>query len=568
VSKAKPPKPAAATIRVAPSAAPSFGRFAAWAAVLVIVIAAASVRVRLLDLPLERDEGEYAYAGQLMLEGVPPYSLAYNMKFPGIYAAYAALMAVFGQTTPGIKLGVTLVNAGAIVLVFLLGRRLMNAWAGVTAAAAYAVLSASPSVLGLAGHATHFVVLAALGGLLLLLRGIERGGYLMFLWSGLCLGLSVMMKQPGAFFAVLAGLYLVWTALATRPIPWRATAARLGLLVAGSLAPFGLTCLLLWWAGVFDKFWFWTFQYATQYAGVVSGDQGWQILKANFVEQMGPAAGLWLLAGAGLVGVFAAAFIRRSGTRNRKALDAALFLAGLAVLSFVATGAGLYWRSHYFIQMLPAVALLAGATVGLTWEWAAKSKNPAMRWAVAAPLVVFLGVFGYAVNEQRAAFFTLPPAQLCRAMYGANPFPESAEIARYLREHTQPDDRIAVLGSEPQLFFDARRRSATGYIYTYGLMEPQPYAHQMQTEMIDEIEKARPKYAVVVMVPTSWLGRPNSDKTLFEWMDKYLATHYDRVGLVDILSDTQTAFYWDQAAARLPQSRYYLLVLRLREAGH
>lgn len=37
--------------------------------------------------PLERDEGEYAYAGQLMLQGIPPYQLAYNMKLPGTYAA-------------------------------------------------------------------------------------------------------------------------------------------------------------------------------------------------------------------------------------------------------------------------------------------------------------------------------------------------------------------------------------------------------------------------------------------------------------------------------------------------
>jgi len=33
-------------------------------AVLVVV---AAVRLRLLNFPLERDEGEYAYAGQLML---------------------------------------------------------------------------------------------------------------------------------------------------------------------------------------------------------------------------------------------------------------------------------------------------------------------------------------------------------------------------------------------------------------------------------------------------------------------------------------------------------------------
>ena len=41
------------------------------------------IRIRFLAIPLERDEGEYAYAGQLMLQGIPPYRLAYNMKFPG-----------------------------------------------------------------------------------------------------------------------------------------------------------------------------------------------------------------------------------------------------------------------------------------------------------------------------------------------------------------------------------------------------------------------------------------------------------------------------------------------------
>ena len=46
-----------------------------------------------------RDEGEFTYIGRLMLPGIPPYLMAYNMKLPGIYAAYALLMAVFGQTT-------------------------------------------------------------------------------------------------------------------------------------------------------------------------------------------------------------------------------------------------------------------------------------------------------------------------------------------------------------------------------------------------------------------------------------------------------------------------------------
>ncbi|HEX3987816.1 MAG TPA: hypothetical protein VHZ30_00205, partial [Verrucomicrobiae bacterium] len=71
----------------------------------LVLLLTASVRVRLLSIPLERDEGEYAYAGQLMLQGVPPYKLLYNMKMPGIYAAYAAVLGVFGQTPSGIHLG-------------------------------------------------------------------------------------------------------------------------------------------------------------------------------------------------------------------------------------------------------------------------------------------------------------------------------------------------------------------------------------------------------------------------------------------------------------------------------
>jgi len=41
-------------------------------------------------------------------------------------------------------------------------------------AATFAFLLLSVSVLGLAAHANHFVVLAALGGTLLLLRAVER----------------------------------------------------------------------------------------------------------------------------------------------------------------------------------------------------------------------------------------------------------------------------------------------------------------------------------------------------------------------------------------------------------
>src|SRR5205809_7496252 len=90
------------------------------ALLVLIMLAAALVRLRLAGVPLERDEGEYAYAGQLILQGVAPYQLVYNMKFPGAYYAYSLVLALFGQTAWGVHVGLLLVNAATTLALFLL----------------------------------------------------------------------------------------------------------------------------------------------------------------------------------------------------------------------------------------------------------------------------------------------------------------------------------------------------------------------------------------------------------------------------------------------------------------
>ncbi len=121
--------------------------------------------------------------------------------------------------------------------------------------------------------------------------------------------------------------------------------------------------------------------------------------------------------------------------------------------------------------------------------------------------------------------------------------------AGYIRKHAAADARIAVMGSEPEIYFYAQRHSATGYIYVYALNEPQPNAGAMQLEMIKEIESARPEYLVWVGFYNSWLPRPSSDETLARWAVNYIHTYYARVGVVDTTSGTMTS-YWDAAAAK------------------
>src|SRR5947199_277421 len=143
------------------------------------------------------------------------------MKFPGTYAAYALIMSIFGQTIDAIHLGLLLVNATTIALIFLMGRRLMDSTAGVAAAASYAILSVSPSVLGLAAHATNFVIPPVLAGTLLLLRAsrasslepIQLKQFVQLFCSGLLFGIGALMKQPALFFIPFGASYIAWNNL-------------------------------------------------------------------------------------------------------------------------------------------------------------------------------------------------------------------------------------------------------------------------------------------------------------------------------------------------------------------
>lgn len=492
-----------------------------------IILLFSLIRVRLLDMPLERDEGEYAYAGQLILQGVPPYSSVYAMKLPGTYVAYALVMVLFGQTPAGIHAGVALVAAVTILLVYLLGARLFRPIGGLIAAASFALTSTVPTILGFAGHATHFVVLPAVAGVLLLLKALDEQKPMLFFVSGLALGLAFVMKQPGIFFVLFGMVYTL--------VAWRKGAhgrlLSLGALLAGCALPFAATCLVLWRAGVFSQFWFWTFTYARQYGSIVSLLDASGLFWDTLPQVFGSALWIWVIAAIGLSAFF----------WSGQARPHMVFLTMFFLFSFLAVCTGWYFRSHYFILLLPAVALLVAMGV----EAARENQALLKRSLGKAPVVLFLIAAAWCIGRESDFLFSMSPHQAARSLYSANPFPEAEKIGEYLRQNSAPGDRIAVLGSEPEIYFYARRRAATGFIYTYPLMEDQAFAAKMQAQMISEIEAANPAFLVFVDVPYSWLRRPNSDPAIFEWFDKY-RSKYELTGIADILQDTQ--YRWDDAA--------------------
>ncbi len=526
-----------------------------WAALSLILIVVIGIRLRLLELPLERDEGEYAYAGQLMLQGIPPYRLAYNMKWPGTYAAYAAMMAIFGQTIAGIHLGLIVVTLATAVLVFVLARRICGDAGAVVAAGTSALLAITPPTLGIAAHATHFVMLPAITAVLLLRRAEVRLSLVRVFAAGVLIGASALAKQAGAVLGLFA---LCWLA---RPRAWRdpatrqRTTAQIAVLAAGGLLPIGLAGLLLERAGVFDRFWDWTIRYAAAYASIEPVSDAPVRLALALFALVPAAPMLWGLGAAGLLLVW----FSRSMREWRG------FVVGFLLVSFLAVCPGWYFRGHYFLLLFPALGLLAGVAVRSLGELLERASLRVSTAGVA--FVLFGAAAAHALNAHRSFYFELTPSRASRALYGTNPFPESIEIGRFIEQRCPADSTVAVVGSEPQLYFYSHRHSATGHLYAYPLMEPQPFAAQMQQEMIAEIERAKPSCVVFVSIAHSWAMRPDSKRLIFDWLETYVQG-LRLAGYVEILSKEETRYHLPHDGSPfVPQSRNWVAIYEDPSAG-
>ena len=527
----------------------------AWAWILLTAVAlfTAVVRIRLLQTPLERDEGEFGYMGQLILQGIPPYKIACNMKLPGTYAMYALFLKIFGNSVAGIHLGLMTMNLISIVLVFLLARRLLGPLAAVVAGASFGLLSVIPSVLGTSAHATQYVLPFALGGIILMLRAIDSGKTSTLALSGLLLGISFLMKQHAVFFLAFALLYFIRTQ-ARKATPG-GLARRAGILSAAMALPFAITCLILIKLGVFQKFWFWTFTYAGAYTSENNMSQGLMMFRQAMRDVTEHSIWLWVLGGMGLTSI----------AWGKRAKANGVFLVGFLVFSFLTMCPGMYFRPHYFIAFLPALSLLIGAAVS-------SGADVLRRVGIyrVLPIVLFTALLAHLVFLERGFLFEVSPSDASIIMYDGPGFVAMEQVGEYVRAHTKATDKIVMFGSDPELYFYAQRRAGTTFLYTYGLVEIHKYAASMQQEMMKEIMKSQPEIVVISNLGGSWLVRPGCDRTIFNWANAYFPANYEAEGIAEFLPRRFTAYMWgDNVKGYAPRAKNYLLVIRrLHPSSH
>src|SRR5436190_10951879 len=157
------------------------------------------------------------------------------------------------------------------------------------------------------------------------------------------------MKQPAILFAPVA---LAAALHATRDAGRRALVSRAVLFGVACALPYLLVCAWMAASGHFEAFWFSTVTYARAYGSGATWKQGLVHIGMQAADVGRYQAAFAVLA---LIGIAALA-------RQRERRPLLRLFAGVALAGTVAVSVGLYFRAHYFVLLLPVIAI--GAALG------------------------------------------------------------------------------------------------------------------------------------------------------------------------------------------------------------
>ena len=507
-------------------------------------------RTNLFSLPFERDEGSYSYMGQLLLEGQKPYIDFYEMKLPGIFYCYAALVGIFGKTQEAMHLGFAVVNFISAYFVWLIAKKIFNTPAAMAATVSFVILSLIKGISGFAAQAEHFVVLFSVMGLYATFWAIESGKIWQYFLAGISLGMALLVKQSGGFFAVAAGGLVILANI--KPLNISRLIKSGAAMLLGFAIIIGIFVGLIISKGAYKEMMYWTFEAAKNYVGALTWDQGMQQLSGAMRSITTGYIGFWVLAflGVTLVWLTNLEFYKKLG------------ISLLAIIAFGSTAPGLRFYGHYFIQFMPALALLVGAAVYSIGFILKEKMN--IGGGYGASTAAFLLIAITAIANQSDYYFSPNEFKIVREVYGDNPFVEADAISDYIKTHSKENGPIAVFGAEPEVYFQTQRKCPHRHSFISFTSSNTEIGKTWREEVKAGVEKAAPEYVVVFFHQFSWSYKPDDDQDLFKYgLDYVRKNNYDLVGVADIASNTKPILVWETAAQTYkPQGKFYVQLFR------
>lgn len=473
-------------------------------AAIVVVALGMLIGAPSLLYPYGRDQGLFHYIGrEWFVHGAVPYRDTFDLKPPPIYLVYGIVARIFGDAMWGIRL------VEWLLLVPLLGffcASLSSAWDERTPKMRIAsgIFVANLLYFGFfnfwnSGQCEIWCALACVAGVWIVVRtklSLHRAAAA----AGVCAGFAFLMKPPAALMVLVIAIALFWKHREDRK------RALLGVVTFGaaSLAVLLVTILYFVKAGAFTEMVDVVFNYNRAY---VKGDREGN----TFGEFLARTSGdhnhydPW----ATVVHFIAVLGAVRGGIdgKDRDALRrwrlGAAFLVTAAIGVFVQAK---FYHYHYGLIVageLLVVLLLLGDLERMLAKSRAKLAlvigAPLVLWVLSAqPFRTYLEIsragwgylFGGDTREQFADHF--------REGYVFYYYKDREQVGNWVREHSQPDDRILVRAFEPTVYVTAQRSYGGRFATTHHLNSQKVLYRRAEwrAEDVRDIERLKPRFVI------------------------------------------------------------------------
>lgn len=497
----------ATALRLAPS--PNLSRRSLLEAVPLILICLLPIVLYFpfLRAPFERDEGVYATIAQGLLDGQVPYRDLFDNKPPLVYGWYAFSFLLFGESVVAPRIVAAVLLSFTTLSLFSQARLMFPRGVAYAAAGLFAVSTGLPWV-ALHANTEAYMLLPLVASLLAFTIGMRRDRLSWFLLAGALGGLAMLTKQVAVWnLLALAVVASVWRPRAAGG-GWPSVFPALWLLT-GAAAMTALVALPFVAAGALDDLVYANISYNWLYVGALSFGQRLFQMGAFLLLFFGVAAPLVAGALAGLL----LAWRRRNRTAHYL-----LVLWALASVAGVASGGQFF--PHYFMHLLPAMAVLTAVVI---YE---RFRARDIRLIGKPALLVTALLIAISLGTNAILYFTPEEAQqrvYTPIFYQEEWESSSRALATYVAERTGPEDTIFNFGRESQIYFYADRRPAARYFYDWAYL----YDDTTLPTTVEALRQAKPVYVIDSTQPPLFESEPQP-----QLLKELLAEDYQYVGRI------------------------------------
>jgi hypothetical protein len=478
-----------------------------------------------LTWPLGYDQGAFAWVGRTIAEGGRPYVDAWDNKGPAAHLPFVLTHWMTGGAAWAVHLLDLLILAGATVSLWTGVRSLTNGLVARWTALLFVFWYLGGTFYATAqpdGWAALLLIVALLP---CVTQGTARSvrGYVV---TGALIGCAALVKHVYAGFLLVPVLHGVF-GREVRP------AGRLGALAVGSLAPWALVLTWLYAGGALGEYLDLHFGYSASVHATVFELQLGERLQ-GLIDYVTTAPVVVVLIPAALAG----AWKLRGSDRG----------PGLALLAWFLLGVGIvvlqnkFFIYHWLIPFPPLVVLAAIGLGARPRDTTETASSP----GVAPPLVLALAVVALGHAVVHPAWEVARGVSYLAGRVDADTYTDGFGIpgpgrraARYIRDHSGPDDRVVIwgLGADVLVLADRRPPGRFGFVTPLIVQPESSRAQRYRAEFLESFDRTNPLFVVEDLALGRLWGHDTSRASFPDFdarvRDRY--TEVERFGNVSLL---------------------------------